>query len=51
MEAQEKVGMRVEVESAGAAARWGPEGPSLWQEAEQEGGCEAVGRQESGLGP
>ena len=42
--------MRVEVESAGAAARWEPGGLSLWQEAEQEGGCEAVGLQESGLG-
>ena len=35
--------MRVEVDSAGAAARWGPGSLSLWQEAEQEGSCEAVG--------
>ncbi|CAM9389487.1 unnamed protein product [Rangifer tarandus platyrhynchus] len=43
--------MRVEVESAAAGARWGSGGLSLWQEAEQEGGCEAVGLQESGLRP
>ena len=43
--------MRVEAESAAAGARWGPEGPSLWQEAEQEADYKAVGLQESSLRP
>ena len=43
--------MCVEAESAAAGARWGPEGPSLWQEAEQEANYKAVGLQESSLCP
>ena len=43
--------MCVEAESAAAGARWGPEGPSLWQEAEQEANYKAVGLQENSLCP